>query len=170
MLVKRKVILDLINRDQNAFNEVYSRYRKLIFFIIISIVKNETIAEDIMQDTFIKVYESIGNLKDPSSFHSYLCLTAKNLSLNELKRKKSVEELDPLLDIYGLEDEKFGLLDEIADYLSNLENTIVIFKIVHDQSFKEISAFTDLPLSTVFQTYQRALKKIKEHYERRTKQ
>jgi RNA polymerase sigma-70 factor (ECF subfamily) len=137
-----------------------------LFFIIISIVKNETIAEDLLQDTFIKVYEAVGNLKDPSSFHSYITLTAKNLALNEIKKMRRVESLDPLLDIYGQEEQSFTLLDEIASYLSDIENTIVIYKIVHERGFQEISSLTDIPLSTVYQIYQKALKKIKDHYER----
>jgi RNA polymerase sigma-70 factor (ECF subfamily) len=164
MRVKRKVVRDLINKDQDAFNEVYASYRKLLFFIIVSIVKNETIAEDLLQDTFVKVYEAVGNLKDLDSFHSYITLTAKNLALNEVKKMRRVESLDPLEDIYGVEEQSFTLLDEIAAYLTDLENTIVIYKIVHDRGFKEISDLTDIPLSTVYQIYTRALKKIKDHY------
>ncbi|MFA5283612.1 MAG: sigma-70 family RNA polymerase sigma factor [Bacilli bacterium] len=164
MLVKRKVVLDLISRDQNAFNEVYAAYRKLLFFIIISIVKNETVAEDLLQDTFIKVYEAVVSLKDPNSFHSYITLTAKNLALNEIKKSRRVESLEPLEDIYGHEEQNFTLLDEIADYLSPAENTIVVYKIVHERGFQEISDLMDIPLSTAYQIYRRALKKIKEHY------
>ena len=164
MLVKRKVILDFIARDEKAFNEVYVAYRKLLFFIIISIVKNETIAEDLLQDTFIKVYEAKETIKDPSSFHSYITLTAKNLALNELKKMRRVESLEPLIDIYGYVEQNFTLLSEIADYLSDIENTIVVYKIVHERGFKEISQLTDIPLSTVYQIYQRALSKIKKRY------
>jgi len=164
MLVKRKVILDFIARDEKAFNEVYVAYRKLLFFIIISIVKNETIAEDLLQDTFIKVYEAKETIKDPSSFHSYITLTAKNLALNELKKMRRVESLEPLIDIYGYVEQNFTLFSEIADYLSELENTIVVYKIVHERGFKEISQLTDIPLSTVYQIYQRALSKIKKRY------
>ena len=164
MLVKRKVILDFIARDEKALNEVYVAYRILLFFIIISIVKNETIAEDLLQDTFIKVYEAKETIKDPSSFHSYITLTAKNLALNELKKMRRVESLEPLIDIYGYVEQNFTLLSEIADYLSELENTIVVYKIVHERGFKEISQLTDIPLSTVYQIYQRALSKIKKRY------
>jgi len=164
VLVSKKVVRDLKRRDERAFNEVYASYRKLLFFIIVSITKNETSAEDILQDTFVKVYEAVENLEDDANFHSYICTTAKNLALNEIKRSRKVEELDPLLDVYGHEDEQFGLLKEIGDYLSDLENTIVIYKIVHGFGFKEISDFTGIPLSTVYQIYRRALVKIKEHY------
>lgn len=165
MLVKRKVVLALIKKDAEAFNQVYSAYRKLLFFIIVSIVKNETIAEDLLQDTFLKVYEAVGNLKDPDSFHSYITMTAKNLALNELKKMRRVESFEPLEEIYGYEEQSFTLLDEIADYLSDIENTIVVYKIVHERGFQEISTLMDIPLSTVYQIYQKALKKIKEHYQ-----
>ena len=165
MLVKRKVVLALIKKDAEAFNQVYSAYRKLLFFIIVSIVKNETIAEDLLQDTFLKVYEAVGNLKDPNSFHSYITMTAKNLALNELKKMRRVESFEPLEEIYGYEEQSFTLLDEIADYLSDIENTIVVYKIVHERGFQEISTLMDIPLSTVYQIYQKALKKIKEHYQ-----
>ena len=164
MLVKRKVVLALIKKDAEAFNQVYSAYRKLLFFIIVSIVKNETIAEDLLQDTFIKVYEAVGNLKDPDSFHSYITMTAKNLALNELKKMRRIESFEPLEEIYGYEEQSFTLLDEIADYLSDIENTIVVYKIVYERGFQEISTLMDIPLSTVYQIYQKALKKIKEHY------
>ena len=165
MLVKRKVVLALIKKDAEAFNQVYSAYRKLLFFIIVSIVKNETIAEDLLQDTFLKVYEAVGNLKDPDSFHSYITMTAKNLALNELKKMRRIESFEPLEEIYGYEEQSFTLLDEIADYLSDIENTIVVYKIVHERGFQEISTLMDIPLSTVYQIYQKALKKIKEHYQ-----
>ena len=165
MLVKRKVVLALIKKDAEAFNQVYSAYRKLLFFIIVSIVKNETIAEDLLQDTFLKVYEAVGNLKDPNSFHSYITMTAKNLALNELKKMRRVESFEPLEEIYGYEEQSFTLLDEIADYLSDIENTIVVYKIVYERGFQEISTLMDIPLSTVYQIYQKALKKIKEHYQ-----
>lgn len=164
MLVKRKVVLALIKKDAEAFNQVYSAYRKLLFFIIVSIVKNETIAEDLLQDTFLKVYEAVGNLKDPDSFHSYITMTAKNLALNELKKMRRIESFEPLEEIYGYEEQSFTLLDEIADYLSDIENTIVVYKIVYERGFQEISTLMDIPLSTVYQIYQKALKKIKEHY------
>jgi len=164
MLVKRKVVLALIKKDAEAFNQVYSAYRKLLFFIIVSIVKNETIAEDLLQDTFLKVYEAVGNLKDPDSFHSYITMTAKNLALNELKKMRRIESFEPLEEIYGYEEQSFTLLDEIADYLSDIENTIVVYKIVYERGFQEISTLMDIPLSTVYQIYQKALKKIKGHY------
>ena len=164
MLVKKKVIVELQRHDQEAFRQVYEAYRKLLFFIIVSIVKNETTAEDLLQDTFIKVYEAVDHLQDPASFHSYICLTAKNLALNEIKRARRIESLDVLEDVYGYHEENFSMLDEIAGYLSDLENTIVIYKIVHGRGFKEIGELTDLPLSTVYQTYQKALAKIKKHY------
>ena len=164
MLVKRKVIINFIAKDEEAFNKVYIAYRKLLFFIIISIVKNETITEDLLQDTFIKVYEAGEMIKDPSSFHSYITMTAKNLALNELKKMRRVESLEPLIDIYGYIEQNFTLLDEIADYLSDIENTIVVYKIVHERGFQEISQLTDIPVSTVYQIYQRALAKIKKQY------
>ena len=164
MLVKRKVVIDLMNQDQSAFNQVYVSYRKLLFFIIVSIVKNETVAEDLLQDTFIKVYEAVVSLKDPDSFHSYITLTAKNLALNEIKKMRRVESFEPLEEIYGYEEQSFTLLDEIADYLSDVENTIVVYKIVYELGFQEISTLMDIPLSTAYQIYQKALKKIKEQY------
>lgn len=164
MLVKKKVIIELQRHDQEAFQQVYQAYRKLLFFIIVSIVKNETTAEDLLQDTFIKVYEAVDHLEDPANFHSYICLTAKNLALNEIKRARRIESLDALEDVYGYHEQSFSMLDEIADYLSDLENTIVIYKIVHGRGFKEIGELTDLPLSTVYQIYKKALDKIKSHY------
>jgi len=161
------VIQDLKRGDDTAFAIVYAQYRALLYFIIVSIVKNEEDAKDILQDTFLKIYENIGTLRDDSAFHGWVSGIAKNLALNHLKADRHEAELsESLLDVIGKEDEHFHFLQDWNAGLTDSENAIIAYKIVYDYTFKEIAEFLNTPLSTVYMVYKTALTKLKKSYKK----
>ncbi len=164
------VIEGLKSGDATSFNIVYASYRALLFFIIVSIVKNEEDAKDVLQDTFIKIYENAISLKDNDKFHAWASGIAKNLALNKLKtRQREVELSDDLLEVIGREDETFHFLQDWNVALTDAENAIIAYKIVYDYTFQEIAQFLGTPLSTVYKIYGEALKKLKQSYQKEVK-
>ena len=159
------VIEGLKNGDSTAFNIVYANYRALLYFIIVSIVKNEEDAKDLLQETFIKIYENASNLRDNDKFHAWSSGIAKNLALNHLKlRQREVELSDDALEVIGREDETFRFLQDWNAHLSDTENAVIAYKIVYEFTFLEIAQFLHTPLSTVYKVYREALKKLKKSY------
>src|SRR5574344_2715213 len=148
MLVDKELIKGLRKKDSQAFATVYKAYYNYIYYFIKSIVKEDSLSEDITQDTFIKMIENISSLKKDSSFHSYIITIAKNLSFNHLKRDK--ENLFEDMDVVSKSNDKYSFaFEEIHDYLTKEENTIVIYRLIYDLSFKEISLITQVPIASI---------------------
>ncbi len=165
MYITPDIVKQLQSGNEEAFNTMYESYKKLLYFIIVSIIKDEMASQDILQDTFVKIYNRATDLENPNKFHSWACNIAKNLALNYIRDNRKYTELsDNLLSVYEAENSTFTYFNDMNSYLTDLENTIVFYKIQYDFTLQEIVKFTKIPLSTVYKIYKEALKKIKEHY------
>ena len=78
MKISKKILRDLKNRQEKAFNIVYHEYYKLIYYVALKITKDETLAQDIMQDTFVKFMENIENYQDDGHLRQYLTTITRN--------------------------------------------------------------------------------------------
>lgn len=85
-------LIELISDgDRNAFRSVFLSYFPKVKYFIAHLLKEETAAEDMSQDIFIKIWENRVNLKEIQSFDAYIYRMAKNAVINEFK-KKNLEE------------------------------------------------------------------------------
>jgi len=83
--------------DLQSFEELIDRYRNQVFNFVYRILGSRDEAEDILQDTFMKVYQHLPRYKKQSKFSSYLFTIAHNLSMNRVNyRKRSQMKLDTL--------------------------------------------------------------------------
>jgi RNA polymerase sigma factor (sigma-70 family) len=149
--------------NHEAFHEVYQQYRSLLYVIILSIVKHEPTAEDLLQDTFLKIYQKVSTLKDPNKFQAWASMIAKHTALNELKRKKEEVWQDHYDQTSSGEDGK-SLFQTWHKHLSDQENLVIAYKIVYELGFEDISKLMDVSLSNVHHLYEQALDKLKVMY------
>jgi len=70
------------------FEEIYLQYFKYVYKYVLSLCRNETIAEDITQDTFLKALKTIGNYKGECKIQVWLCQIAKNTYFNYCEKEK----------------------------------------------------------------------------------
>jgi len=164
MLVSLETVNRLKNNDNQAFEEIYQTYYRLIFCLSFSLLKDRYLAEDVTQNVFIKMMENITSLKRTSQFHAYLLTIARNETVNELKKRRDIPS-DQLEQYAQQDDEHHFFLEEMHHYLTKEENEVVIYKIIYDFTFHEISHLLSFSLSSTYRFYQSALKKIKRHYE-----
>jgi RNA polymerase sigma factor (sigma-70 family) len=85
--VSRQTVRPFIAGDEEAIPEVYLSYRSLVFFIIVSIVKNEEDAKDLYQDTFVDAIAKARSIANIDGFEQYLTRIARNKALNFVKEK-----------------------------------------------------------------------------------
>ena len=78
----------LKNGDQQAFEELYEKYFRLVKHVIYQIINNDMISEDLTQETFLRMYESISSFENNISFSAWLCTIGRNLALNEKKKRQ----------------------------------------------------------------------------------
>jgi RNA polymerase sigma-70 factor, ECF subfamily len=75
--------------DLAAFNELVNTYSRKIFRLAKHITQNEEDAEDVLQETFLKAFEHLGNFQGQSKFYTWIVRIAVNESLMKLRKRKS---------------------------------------------------------------------------------
>ncbi|MCD0487598.1 sigma-70 family RNA polymerase sigma factor [Pedobacter sp. MC2016-14] len=76
----------LAESDEYAFAEIYKRYKTNIYLLIKKFVHSAQMADDLTQEVFVKIWESGDKLSEVRSIKAYLLITAKNHTLNSLKK------------------------------------------------------------------------------------
>lgn len=164
MEITTKCAERFLKGDEAAAEEVYLAYRRLLYFIIVSIVKNKEDAEDVFQDLFTALVAKRPSVK-ASKLQSYLCQSAKNAAINFAKKRDSLVDYSDGIDVlYGENDHSNPYLQGLLSGLSDKENIIVVYKVVYDFSFREIASLTGISRQSANTIYREALKKMKKLY------
>lgn len=154
------------NNNNTAFEELYSKYSKLIYKIAYSILKNKSDAEDVMQLVFEKIY-SMNKEKLPTKNEaSWLYSVTRNETLNYLKSNKNNINL---YDLYEIEDNNNELdkvierekYNKLISKLNDDEKEIVSLKIISNCSFEEIGKVLNMPTGTIKWRYYKAVNTLK---------
>jgi RNA polymerase sigma-70 factor (ECF subfamily) len=106
-------IMRLFKRNSNkAFELIYEEYYSWLLAVSINIVGSYEVAEDLLQEIFIKIYKE-QRYKYIKNYESYLYLCIKNASLNYLKDRKIETQVEDSL----IEENDNSLVEEIKEYL-----------------------------------------------------
>jgi len=112
-------IINQINEgDTKAFAILVERYKDLVFTLTIRMLKNREEAEEVSQDTFIKVYKSLAKFKDESKFSTWIYRVAYNTCLDRLKKNK--RQLNEVA-IDEFTEHKLKTLDDALEHLEKHE-------------------------------------------------
>ncbi|MFP4077872.1 MAG: RNA polymerase sigma factor [Candidatus Izemoplasmataceae bacterium] len=163
----RKYIKAFRRGDESAFDALYDATKTPVYYTILAIVKDESLTEDLMQDTYLKMIKEIDQYTDKGSFVAWLRTIAKNTALNAYKRRSREVDYDIQEggeSIFGqTEDsqEKRYEVEQLLRHLREDEREIIIRHAVMDETHRSIAESMDKPLGTVLWTYRNALKKLK---------
>jgi RNA polymerase sigma-70 factor, ECF subfamily len=161
--------------DTDAFRELLNRYTGAVFALIHSHFGRTEQAEDIAQEVFLHTYRSLGNLKDPAKFGSWLYGLTKRTCLNWLRRRKG-DSL--LLDDVGdaaeiAERPKPGnAADDDVEVLELIQSLPLIYReVIHlryieDYSYREIARLLEISESAINIRLIKARRMLREKIER----
>lgn len=164
MEVSSQVAQAFLKGDPKAVEQVYVAYRRLLYFVIVTIVKNEEDANDVFEELFVSFLSEKARPEDPQRLSSYLTQSAHNAAINFAKKRDALIDYSDLMDVYGEEEQDNSYLQSLLEGLSDLENIVFTYKIVYDFSFRDISALTGIPRMSVHRLYREALKKAHKLY------
>lgn len=160
--------------QQNAFRELVRLYQKPLYYHIRTIVLDHDDADDVLQNTFIKVYQNLSNFKGESKLYSWMYRIATNEALNFInqKAKKNNVTLEEWQNkaVNNLESDSYYEGDEIQLKLQKAIATLpekqqLVFKMKYFQELKyeEISEIVETSVGALKASYHLAVKKI-EHF------
>ncbi len=175
MKTDEELVKEAINGNIQSFEEIITRYEKLIFSIAMRMFNNTEDAKDITQEVCIKIYKNMERVIGKGSFKSWICTITTNASIDEIRkrnRKKTVpmEKTAEIVDadqapLDKLLNKESGMLIETAiNKLSPDEKQIIILRDVESLSYDEIKDNLHLTLGTVKSRISRARKKLQTIY------
>lgn len=170
-----RLLLLIKERDRDAFRLLYEETAKNVYGYALSIVKNPQDAEEIMQDTYVTVWNQAGQYCSDGKPMAWIFTIARNLcymrlrrqtawngvSLEELKEQESGWEPGELCGDIEMAPEKQALLEALKT-LKEEERTMVLLHDASGMKHREIADTLGIPLSTVLSKYRRALKKLEK--------
>lgn len=165
-----KFIKKFINGDASAFDEIYNRTRKSVYYVALSILRDKALAEDVMQTTYMRVLKNIQGYALGTNASAWIIKIAKNEAINIKKvrmREQSVDEYENV-SLFGVsEPDTYGELTDLAKWLlSDDEFSILMLVTACGYKRKEIAKMINMPIPTVTWKYQNALSKMRTALEK----
>lgn len=153
----------LKNGDDTAFAAIYENTHRLVYYVVFSIIKDSFLAEDIIQNTYIKVYENIQKYENHEP-KAWITTIARNLAINEYNRRKRIDIVEiEKLDIYTSETKNSDtpLIDLAARHLNHEEFLVVMLCIVDGYKRREVADIINKSTSGVTWILNNSLEKLR---------
>lgn len=159
--------------ETNMFAVLVDRYKDMIFTLAIKMVKNREIAEEVSQDTFVKIFNSLSKFKGDSKFSTWTYKIAYNTCLDYLKKNKKEEHNVVIDELKGcvvkttinalsiLEDqERKQDIQYCLNLLPSEESFLLTLFYFEDQNLNEIGKIMDISANNVKIKLYRSRKKL----------
>ncbi len=169
--------VDLVLRatagDERAYGKLVGTYQARLYNFVRSMVRNDEIAEDITQESFVKAFFSLKKLQNPASFKSWLFRIANNNTLDYLRKKRiqTVDVDEQVRESYvdtaspekgAVASSRTRHIREALDKLKPDQRNILVMCDLQGFSYQEISEALDIPFGTVQSRIFYARKKLKD--------
>ena len=171
-----------------AFREIVRRYERPVFSLVFRMVRDREVAEDLAQDTFIKVLNHIDKYRPEFKLSSWLFKIANNVAIDHLRRRQldtvSMDGSRHASTAADVEATSFDVGDPQESALEEMESkelgsaieraiaklrpeyrSCIMLRHVEGRSYEEIAATLDLPLGTVKTYIHRARHELREALE-----
>ena len=160
-----QLVASYIGGSELALEELVSRYQQKVFSYIMMVVRNKELAEDLFQDTFIKVVNTLrsGNYREEGKFSQWIMRIARNLVIDYFRKSQKMNFVE--------NNHENDILDGISEPSMSIEQAIITrqiheslrclvtllpveqrevlnMRLYQDMSFKEIAAQTNVSINT----------------------
>ena len=168
-----EAMIALKKGDPNSLETIYNLTYRGVFSFVFPIMKDYMASEDVLQMTYISVYEKISMYQDGTNPLNWILTMAKNIALNEYnKNKRSIdydydaEQATPS-NLYSFDESLDTPTIELAsEILSDEDFKILLMYVVGGYKHREIAEMLDIPLGTVTWKYKAALDKLRVELEK----
>jgi len=180
----KQLVADYLNGDDAAFDGLVERYLRPVYNFLYQLTNDQSVLDDLTQETFLKVWKNIKKFDSDKSFKTWVFTIAKNTAYDYFKKKKTIP-FSNFIDAEGnnklenISDQDILPLEllEKADAAKELEvaltkiseqyRIILLMRYKDDLTLQEIAEILNLPYNTVKSQYQRALAALRQVFDSR---
>jgi RNA polymerase sigma-70 factor (ECF subfamily) len=170
---ENELVKSSLEGDKNAFGEIVKRYQGMVARTVKGMLGDTVFAEDIGQEVFINLYNSLPEFRGEAKLSTYIQRIAVNLTLNEIKRRKRFFSM--FSQKGNSEMHEFEIADQddaerkdakeiVSKALMKMEprfRIILTMRMLQGYSTKETAEILDLPLGTVLSRLSRAQEQMR---------
>lgn len=181
-LSDKDLILNYLDGDEKCFEVLLNRHKDKIYTSIYLFVKEDSLAQDIFQDVFIKIIDTLrrGRYNHEGKFLQWAMRIAYNMCVDHFRRSKRRTMIQPTetFDIFDvlenkemnreqtmIQDQTHSKVRMLVDRLPDEQREVVILRHYADMSFKEIAALTRVSINTALGRMRYALINIRKMIE-----
>lgn len=178
-LTDNELITRYIDGDENSLKQLITRHQKKVFSYILMSVRNRELAEDIFQDTFIKVINTLksDNYKEEGKFLQWVMRIANNLKIDYYRKVQRMPVFesnsdfnifdvlngtDPSVEQKIITEQIYSDVKNMVQYLPAEQREVLEMRIYDDVSFKDIAEITGVSINTALGRMRYALINIRK--------
>ena len=177
-----QLIRRILSGDDEAFSTLVQKHQKSVHALVWRKIGDFHIAEEITQDTFLRVYKSLATLKDPNLFAGWLYVIANRLCINWSEKNNPVmqsledtpvEEIEEAAYTHYLSeqrelevsDRRYEIVQRLLQKLPESERTVVTLYYLGEMTTKEIAKFLGVSVNTIKSRIRRARARLQNQEE-----
>ncbi|MBS4191077.1 RNA polymerase sigma factor SigX [Bacillus sp. FJAT-49705] len=164
----------------SVFDELYRKYHHDVFQFLFYMVKNKELAEDLVQEVYIRVLKSYERFEGKSSEKTWLFSIARNVAIDSFRKQKGwkqriLEKFDwttqqvkdeyPVPEEIAIQKEEIQLIYQCLDHCTVDQRLVIVMRYLHELTITETAEALNWTESKVKTTQHRALKILKGHME-----
>ncbi|SEJ18234.1 RNA polymerase, sigma subunit, ECF family [Cyclobacterium xiamenense] len=171
------------NGSELAFERLVDKYKNKVYTTILMIVKEQGVAEDLLQDVFVKVVQTLNSdrYNEEGKFHPWIMRIAHNLAIDHFRKVKrhpmvvmedgsnvfnTLHFAEENVEEIKVKDETYALVRQLIEELPESQKQVLIMRHYMDLSFQEIAEQTGVSINTALGRMRYALinlrKKLKQ--------
>lgn len=169
----KELQLRVARGDENAFTQLYLHFGKKLILFGVSLVRSKEIAEELVEDVFVKLWANRNHIAEIENITVYLYVAVKNKALNKLSQKANeliaapFDYLDTTLDEFAaspydlmITSEMMGRMHQVIEALP--PRCKMIFKLIREDGlkYKEVAEILNISINTIDAQMAIAVKKI----------
>ena len=171
-------VLQAQSGSHEALNELFKSVQEPLFRYIVSLVRDQHLAEDILQEVFIRIYRKLRWLREPEAFRAWTYQIASREAFRYLNRERrwseQVRDEMTLATLPASEPREFPReliesLPQLVGSLSPASRAVVVLFYLHELSLAETAAVLDIPLGTAKSRLAYGLESLRRTFQREEK-
>ena len=173
LITDMQLIEEVRNGKRSSFSELVKRHQRGLLRLSMRFMKDTDLAQDVVQDSFIKAFEKLNLFEGRASFKSWLYQITVNTARNKLRENRydfsNIDDVQLSVSATAENGMVHAAVSEIiqteVDRLPFKQKTALVLRVYEDMSFAEIAEVMECPYDTAKANYRHALLKLKETFE-----